>query len=92
MGVAELVQFGSGTAELREVSAFFLEHLDPVIALVGDVYIPVGADSDPSRRVELKVAGAGFAEAADTFHRGAELLNAIIPQVGDVKTPSSRER
>ena len=68
---------------LKETAAA-VEHLDPVIAQVGHVHVPVAVHGDAGGPVELAIAVAGAAELVDEAALGVELLHAVVAPVDDV--------
>src|SRR5712691_889356 len=67
-----------------EVVATSVEHLQPIVAPVGDVDIPVLIDSDIAGSMELTIAIAGATELHHEVSLRAELLNPVVAPVGNV--------
>src|SRR5216683_446083 len=83
LGDAPLGQ-GALPQEGVEVVATSVEHLQPIVAPVGDIDIPVRIDSDIAGSIELTIAIAGATELHHEVSRRAELLNPVVAPVGNV--------
>src|SRR5262249_13917737 len=67
-----------------EMVATRVEHLQPIVAPVGDVDITVLIDSDLAGSIELAIATAGAPELHQEVSLRAELLNPVVAPVGNV--------
>src|SRR6266849_1392527 len=83
LGDAPLGQ-GALPQEGVEVVATRVEHLQPIVAPVGDVDITVLIDSDRGGSIELTIATAGATELHHEVALRAELLNPVVAPVGNV--------
>src|SRR5712692_2676860 len=83
LGDAPLGQ-GALPQEGVDVIATSVEHLQPIVAPVGDVDIPVLIDSDIAGSIELTIAIAGATELHQEVSVRAELLNPVVAPVGNV--------
>src|SRR5262245_35374119 len=89
--VAELADAGALLAPHGEEVAVLVEHLDAIVADLGDVDVVVLVQRDAGRRPELALAGAALAPRLEDLAVLVEHLHAVVLEVGDIQLAVARE-
>src|SRR4051812_19210057 len=69
---AELTRLETLSPPLHQKLPLSIEHLNPAIALIGDIHPAFSSDRDPAGQIEFAIAVAVLAPLAQWFSRGAK--------------------